>query len=57
MPFLCLDKQMTLVENILELKKMLVGISTDLLPDQPSGGLDVFSAMEAQDISNYIFIR
>lgn len=48
---------MKLVENVMELKKMLVGIGTEVAPGMPSGGMEFFDAAQGQAISKYIFNR
>ena len=53
----CAEKQMKLVENVMELKKMLVGIGTEVAAGMPSGGLEFFDAAQGQAISKYIFNR
>lgn len=49
------DKQMSLVENVMELKKMLVGIGTDGVAGLPSGGMEFFDEAQGQAITKYIF--
>lgn len=51
------EKQMKLVDNIIELKQMLVGIGsgTELTGQTPSGGMEFFDDAQGQVISKYIF--
>ncbi|XP_076439420.1 ciliary-associated calcium-binding coiled-coil protein 1-like isoform X2 [Babylonia areolata] len=48
------DKQMTLVDNVLELKKMLVGIGSDGASGLPSGGMEFFDEAQGQAVTSYI---
>lgn len=48
---------MSLVDNMKELKKMLVGIGIETGPNVPSGGLEFFDVADGQAISKYIFDR
>ncbi|KAL8598332.1 hypothetical protein ACOMHN_047653 [Nucella lapillus] len=49
------DIQMSLVENVLELKRMLVGIGTEGAARTPSGGMEFFDEAQGQAITKYIF--
>jgi hypothetical protein len=51
------EKQMKLVDNIVELKKMLVGIGTDVTGEIRSGGMEFFDPAQGQAISKYVFNR
>ncbi|KAK7109131.1 ciliary-associated calcium-binding coiled-coil protein 1-like isoform X2 [Littorina saxatilis] len=49
------EKQMKLVDNLTEFKKMLIGIAAEVSPGVPSGGMEFFDPTQAQAISEYIF--
>ncbi len=49
------EKHLSIVENLKEYKKMLVGIGMDHA--ETSGGLDCFDINQAKAITDYLYIR
>jgi len=49
------EKPLTLVENIVELKKMLVGVGQEVSGNVRSGGMEFFDVAQGQAISSYVF--
>ncbi|XP_067657637.1 ciliary-associated calcium-binding coiled-coil protein 1-like isoform X2 [Haliotis asinina] len=49
------EKHLSLVENLKEMKKMLVGIGAENGPDMQYGGLEFFDVNQAKDITNYLY--
>ena len=46
-----------MVDNIVELKKMLVGVGAEMAGPQQGGGIEFFDSAQGQAISSYIFTR
>lgn len=51
------EKHLSLVENLKEMKKMLVGIGAESGPDMQYGGLEFFDVNQAKEITNYLYTR
>ncbi|XP_071090348.1 ciliary-associated calcium-binding coiled-coil protein 1-like [Haliotis cracherodii] len=49
------EKHLSLVENLKEMKKMLVGIGAESGPDMQYGGLEFFDVNQAKEITNYLY--
>ncbi|KAK7465959.1 hypothetical protein BaRGS_00037497, partial [Batillaria attramentaria] len=49
------EKQMSLVDNVKEMKLLLVGIGTEVAGDVPGGGMEFLEPAQALAVSDYIF--